>query len=174
MRIKIIEGALESLELLLLLRADKYSTSGIILDNFKKIKKGTVYSRLETLIKQGLIEKSNKKLSGKKIKPGGDKIEYKLTINGLTERKRLILKSLNILKPFTYENTEDRNEQALTDKLIDLSEELDNYFLELIEDIFNQELSIESIPKEFLYRKKSELIQMIKRLFNLELKKLNM
>ena len=62
--------------------------------NFRKFNINTLNSRLDRLTKRGLILK--KDISGK-LKPGGDKKEYKLTKAGEDRKNELITKAMEII-----------------------------------------------------------------------------
>ena len=63
------------------------------------IKAHTLDIRLNNLAQQGLVEKLYKKDIGKKISPGGDKFEYKLTPKGQTTKEEIIKLGLTIFEP---------------------------------------------------------------------------
>ncbi|TFG11093.1 MAG: hypothetical protein EU535_07785 [Promethearchaeota archaeon] len=157
MKLKILDGALESLELLTFFNFHEFFTSSVIIERFKEIKQGTLYNRLEDFVKQGLLIKLNKKAAGKKVSPGGYKTEYKITKKGLNERVRLIEKVSKFLK-----SNKESTIRKSKEELIEISEELEYFIKILINDIIDQGLhSIEEISKDFISEKYKELYQLV-------------
>ena len=101
MSIQKLEEALQIIRLLLILDENQGLTSSQLKENLDEPTSITLYKRLDQLAEQGLVEKIYKKQVGKKITPGGDQIEYKLTKKGVAHRKKVIDKFLQVLKPFS-------------------------------------------------------------------------
>jgi len=94
MSIKVIRGSLDTIALLLFLSPDTYITSSLIRERFREIKPGTLRKKLETLVRQEVVEKLKK--TGDRA--GDDRTEYKLTAKGEKIRAGLVAYALRILK----------------------------------------------------------------------------
>ncbi len=91
---KVLFGAFDTLEMMLLLSPKKLVSSGIIRKKFHMIQPGTIYKKLEKLIEQGFIEKKAIKVT----RAGDDQMEYKLTDEGLMFRSGLVNRGLVVLQ----------------------------------------------------------------------------
>lgn len=96
-----MKGSLEILEILMCLddKLKNATPSSTIRERLKNHNPNTLNSRLDRLshVTPKIIEKVNRKEIGEKIKPGGDKIKYKLTKEGARLKDQLIKQSMNIL-----------------------------------------------------------------------------
>jgi DNA-binding PadR family transcriptional regulator len=95
MSVKILQGSLNTLELLLFLSDDQFITSGDIRRNFETIKAGTVDAKLRKLRDEGLIEINHQEI----LRAGDDRYAYKLTKKGSITRNDLLQKTMRILHP---------------------------------------------------------------------------
>lgn len=153
MKIGILKNALDTIKLLLILNIDNSISSGELRNYFMSTKPHTLDGRINNFVQQGFVEKIYKKDISKRITPGGDKFEYKLTKKGLKARKSLIVKTLKILEPTinqivaqklkVSENIEtipikDRQElieEISTNISMDVLEILQDFFKTIIADI---------------------------------------
>ena len=108
MSISVLKGSLETIALLLFLKTNEFVTSGKIRRNFQNTFSGTLYARLEKLIKQELVEKKVKKGDF----AGDDRTEYKLTAKGKSVRAELLKLNLAFLSPI-IDKTVNRKVSAL-------------------------------------------------------------
>ena len=96
-----MKGSLEILEVLMCLddKLKNATLSSAIRERLESHNLNTLNSRLDRLSRTTpkIIEKINRKEMGEKIKPGGDKIKYKLTKDGAKLKDQLIKQSMNIL-----------------------------------------------------------------------------
>ena len=92
-----MKGSLEFLEILMCLDIKNPTLSSTIRERLGNQNINTLNSRLDRLSNQDYIEKINRKEEGDKIKPGGDKIKYKLTKKGINKKKELIKQAKNVL-----------------------------------------------------------------------------
>lgn len=155
MSITVLKGSLETIALLLFLRTNEFITSGKIRRNFKNTFRGTLYMRLEKLIKQELVVKKLKKGDF----AGDDRTEYRLTQKGKDVRRELLSFNLDFLSPiidktvnqkvFALKKPEIKNvEGKVRDFLMEFSEEssdlLDNKTMtqlhEILEKLLNKYL----------------------------------
>ncbi len=133
-----MKGSLEILELLMCLNRNKFLTSSKIRDNLKNYNLNTLNSRLDRLTKTGLIEKKN--ISGK-LKPGGDKIQYKLSKEGNKLKGELIKKAKGILLMDPVEKRDLLKEALLEDENI-IANIVKEYSQELEEHIEGKNLTL--------------------------------
>ncbi len=99
MSLKVLLGCLETIDILLNLDKKDYILLSEIQAKFPNYNSQNIYRRLEKLIKQGIVEKQDLKKAGKKVSPGGVKVEYRLSKIGLTTRNDLKKMTTSILKP---------------------------------------------------------------------------
>ena len=104
-------------------------TSSQLKDNYDELVSITLYKRLDHLTEQDFVEKIYKKQIGKKIAPGGDQIEYKLTKKGVARRKNLIDKILQMLQPFTEKRASEKIiKEISTNTTKEIAEVLHGFF----------------------------------------------
>lgn len=95
MSVKILQGSLDTLEILLFISDSQFITSGDIRRKFEKIKAGTMDDKLRKLHNEGVIEIKQQKI----VRAGDDRYGYKLTKYGVVVRKELLQKTMRILDP---------------------------------------------------------------------------
>jgi len=135
-----MKGSLEILEVLMCLDIRQSITSSIIRERLKKRNLNTLNSRLERLSRQNIIEKINKKEIGDKIKPGGDKIKYKLTKEGLKLKEYLLKQAEGILL-LDEKIQKELLKRIITKELNIIPEILNEYSKELDAHTSGKELS---------------------------------
>ena len=99
MKLQNLENSFDVIKLYLVLDSKTSLTFRELKNIFLETKTSTLYNRLDILAVQGHIIKTNKKEIGKKILPGGDQIEIKLSQQGVQIRKSLIIMVNKILEP---------------------------------------------------------------------------
>ena len=143
-----MKGSLEILEVLMCLDDNtKNSTlSGTIRKRLGNQNLNTLNSRLDRLSRTipKIIEKVNRKELGEKLIPGGDKIKYKLTKDGIKLKEQLIKQATNVLLL-----DQDIKKEILRKILTAES----NKVLEIIDE-FSKELDVYSSGKELTVLKK--------------------
>jgi DNA-binding HxlR family transcriptional regulator len=126
-----MKGSLETLELLMCLHPKRFYNSSIIRESLEKSNLNTLNSRLDRLTKRGLIDKRN---ISEKLKPGGDKIKYKLTKEGNKLKEELKEKAKNIIfmdssiKKALLKQTVLEDDNIITNILDEYSQELEVHF----------------------------------------------
>ena len=85
--------------MLLYLDEKEFKVLSEIQDKFTDYDPQNIYRRLEKLSEQGAVIKQQLKEVGKKILPGGCKVEYKLSERGPATRGKLIKKTMKIMQP---------------------------------------------------------------------------
>ena len=181
MKLLNLENSLDVIKLYLVLDSKMFLTFRELKDIFSKTKTSTLYNRLDVLVAQGHIVKNNKKELGKKILPGGDQIEIKLSQQGVQIRKLLIMKVTKILDPvikkssaqqIAPQNKGAEIEQKNNSKSIDKQEIIKEISVNTSQDIldilinFSQNImdnrtdDDDSIP-EMLFNKTLKEIQLI-------------
>jgi len=108
----------------------KFLNSSVIRNKLENYNLNTLNSRLDRLTKQQLIEKSN--ISGK-LKPGGDKIKYKITKQGnnlkkdlIEQAKKIILIDSSVKKTLLKEALKE-DDNIITNIISEYSHELKGY-----------------------------------------------
>ncbi len=139
-----MKGSLEILEVLMCLDAKNYTLSSTIRERLGNQNLNTLNSRLDRLSRQNILEKKNRKQDGDKIKPGGDKIKYKLTKPiGTTLKDELLKRATNVLLL-----DQEKKKELLKTILINGSE------ISEIEEEYSKTLEAYSSGKEFTTLKK--------------------
>ena len=126
-----MKGSLETLELLMCLHPKRFYNSSIIRQTLEKNNLNTLNSRLDRLTKRGLIDKRD---INEPLKPGGDKIKYKLTKEGnklkddlIGKAKDIIIRDSNVKKALLKQAIlEDDN--VIDNILKEYSQELETHF----------------------------------------------
>jgi len=130
MSIKVLKGSLETIALLLFLKTDKFVTSGKIRQNFKNTFRGTLYMRLEKLIKQELVEKKTK--TGDFA--GDDRTEYKLTLKGKDVRNELLNYNLDFLSPIIDKTVNQKVSALKEPEMKDVENQVQDFLMEFSEE----------------------------------------
>ena len=151
MSVKIIQGSLDTLELLLFLSDDQFITSGDIRRKFETIKSGTVDAKLRKLRNEGIIEITHQEI----IRAGDDRYGYKLTKHGVGVREELLQKTMRMLHPEIRKIITQKTKVETNNKTQDKKELIDEFLQEFTVDcktlVSNELLSeIQGILKSML------------------------
>lgn len=133
MSVKIIQGSLASLELLVFLSDTQFITSGDIRRRFGKIKVGTLDAKLRKLRNESIIEINHQEI----IRAGDDRYGYKLTKKGIITRNDLLRKIMQILTPEIKKMITQKTKGETKDKTQDKKELIDEFLQEFTVDCKN-------------------------------------
>ncbi len=135
-KIHLIESTFEALRLLLELNSHYYIRSGELYKTARG-KYNTFYTRLEDFVSQKLVEKKNPE----HMRPGADKMEYKLTNSGEHARERLVAQLKDISRPF-YPKDKGKDKSASVEDKESLFQALAMEFSEECASLLGRDTSI--------------------------------
>ncbi len=136
MSIKILFGFLDTIDILLLLREDEFIMLSRIQAKFSHVDPQNIYRKLEKLAEQSIVLKQNLKKAGKRVEPGGCKVEYKLSPRGADVKKEVIKKALKMFEPVIDATVKKKIQEQEAVKYDHMDEEIiQDFIMEFSEEV---------------------------------------